>query len=258
MIKKTDAIVLRSMPFRDQSKILTLYTKSFGKLSAIAKGVRSAQNKFASAFEVGSHISTVLYKKSSRDLQLISDASIKTPFLNITGSLERLGSMHYALELVRVCTEEDEVNAPLFNLLLDTLTKINDVKKNAPNFFLRFQVRLVSLLGFTPTFTACVASGVNLKKVLATGEKELLLVPDLGGVALRSEAIAHGVAGKPISVQSFKLIDYLASSKPDDLDTLAIAPNVAREISHILDVYFRFHIDDLPPLKSREVFSQIS
>ncbi len=258
MIKKTDAIVLRSIDYRDQSKILTLYTKDFGRISAIAKGARSAQSKFASAFEVGSHISIVLYKKSTRDIQNISDATLKTSFFSLTSSMEKLNAMHQILELARVCTEDDEPNQKLFALLLSALQHLDRFKKNAVNLAFYFQVNLISLLGFTPSFKTCVASGKPIwQTIQASDDKDLLLVPDMGGIAIRKEAIAKGVSGKPVSVQAFRLIEMLSSSSPAELETLVIQDYVAGDVAFVLDTYFRHHIEGYTQLRSRDVFNQI-
>jgi DNA repair protein RecO (recombination protein O) len=258
MITKTDAVVLRSIHYRDQSKILTLYTKSYGRLSVIAKGVRSPQNKYASAFEVGSHITVVLYKKSSRDIQNISDASIITPYLNLTSSLDRLSAMHHVVELIRLCTEDEEQNHKIYTLLVSVLDKINDSKKNLTNIFFYFQVKLIAHLGFKPSFSECVISGKNIRRELEHATADLLLIPDLGGVALRKEALSHGHSGKVISVQAYRLIEYLSTASLNDLESLSVQPSALGEISLIMDVYFRFHIEDLPPLRSREVFNQVT
>ena len=73
MITKSEAIVLKSMDFRDSSKIVTFYTRSFGKLKGIAKGARQMKSKFGAALEPITRVSLVLYKKEHRDLQLISE-----------------------------------------------------------------------------------------------------------------------------------------------------------------------------------------
>ncbi|MGQ9804545.1 MAG: DNA repair protein RecO [Chlorobiales bacterium] len=259
MIKKTDAIVLRSIDYRDQSKILTLYTKDFGRISAIAKGARSSQSKFASAFEVGSYIAVVLYKKSTRDIQNLSDASLKTSFFTLTASLEKLNALHQILELVRLCTEDEEPNLKIFNLLLETLHHLQAFNANVLNLVFYFQIKLISHLGFTPSFKECVVSGKPILRAIEhRSDKDLLLVPNLGGIAIREEAIAEGVAGRLISVDAYRLIERIASSKPHDLESLSFPPQFIGELSSILDVYFRHHIEDLPQLRSREVFNQIA
>lgn len=258
MIKKCEAIVLRSIDYRDESKILTLYTREFGKLSAIAKGCRSPKSKYASAFELGSHISVVLYKKSTREVQNISEASLKTPFLGISASLERLGVMLQILELTRVATEEEEAQPRIFYLLLESLRQIDAAKKNAGNIFFFFQTHLVSLLGFKPSFAECVLSGKNIMQEAQTEqERELILLPERGGVALRKEAERFGITGKPISIQAFRWIQFLNETPLNSVENLYLQNTLYNEVAQILDAYLRFHIENLPPLRSTEIFNAL-
>ena len=258
MIKKCEAIVLRSIDYRDESKILTLYTREFGKLSAIAKGCRSVKSKYASAFELGSHISIVLYKKSTREVQNISEASLKTPFLNITASLERLGVMLQILELTRLATEEEEAHPKIFQLLLESLRQIDTAKKNLRNVFFFFQTHLVSLLGFKPSFNECVISGKNIIAERETPQgKDLVLLPERGGVALRREAECAGLSGKPISVQAFRWIQFLNQTPLNSVEKLYLQASLCDEVAQMLDAYLCYHIENLPPLRSKEIFNAL-
>ena len=45
-IIKTDSVVLKTKIYRDKSKLVTLYTKSHGKLTAVAKGVRDVKTRW--------------------------------------------------------------------------------------------------------------------------------------------------------------------------------------------------------------------
>ena len=65
MIVSTDAIVLRSMKYGETSKIVTLYSKKFGKIKVIAKGARSAKSKFGASLEPMMHSSVIFYKKGT-------------------------------------------------------------------------------------------------------------------------------------------------------------------------------------------------
>ena len=63
MLIKTEAIILKSMKYRDTSKIVTFYTKEFGKLKGIAKGARTAKVNLVAALEPMTHSMLVIYKK---------------------------------------------------------------------------------------------------------------------------------------------------------------------------------------------------
>lgn len=258
MIKKTEAIVLRTVNYGDQSKIVSVFTKEFGKLSCMAKGCRNPKSKYASLFEVGNHLDLVLYKKNTREIQLISEAQLKTSMLETSGSLEKLSAMHQVIELVRLATEDDDKHIKLYLLLLEVLGRIATAQKNLINFFFYFEVRLISLLGFRPSFGECVICGNPIWPEIESGrETNLLLVPEYGGIALAGAAHEKGISGKQVSVQAYRVIQHLSETTLDSMENLFLQQIVISEVSEILDRYFRFHIEDLPPLRSREVFSQL-
>src|SRR3989304_672478 len=80
MIVSTDAIVLRSMKYGDTSKIVTLYSRKYGKIKVIAKGARSAKSKYGASLEPMTHSSIVIYKTEHRELHLLSKCEIASPF----------------------------------------------------------------------------------------------------------------------------------------------------------------------------------
>ena len=62
-IQKTEAIVLNKHDFRETSIIANFYTRDFGKLSGIMKGIKEQPGKFASTLEPFSHNDIIFYKK---------------------------------------------------------------------------------------------------------------------------------------------------------------------------------------------------
>jgi DNA repair protein RecO (recombination protein O) len=90
VLTKTEVIVLKSMKYRDTSKIVTFYSRKFGKLKGIAKGARSANNKFGSSLELMTHSMLLIYKKEHKDLHLISQCDAINSYRNISNDLDRM------------------------------------------------------------------------------------------------------------------------------------------------------------------------
>jgi DNA repair protein RecO (recombination protein O) len=74
-ILKTEAFVLSKLNYGDTSSIVSLYTKDSGKISAIIKGARSPKSKMGMIIDPLNFLEIILYKKDSREVQLISSAS---------------------------------------------------------------------------------------------------------------------------------------------------------------------------------------
>lgn len=71
-LSKAEGLVLKAIKFGETSKIITLYTKEFGKLSFIAKGGSDPRKKLSSTLQFLSHIGVVFYLKKERELHLLS------------------------------------------------------------------------------------------------------------------------------------------------------------------------------------------
>lgn len=63
---KTDAIVLRTADYKDADKIITLFTPSFGKISASVKGVKRASAKLSFAAQPFAFCEYVMTQKNGR------------------------------------------------------------------------------------------------------------------------------------------------------------------------------------------------
>ena len=147
------------MKYRDTSKIVTFYTKEYGKLKGIAKGARSPKNKFGSALEPLTQSMLVIYKKEHRDLHLISQCDAINPFKNLSKDLDRMMTALAVIELVNQVTHDEERNPSLYGLLYDTMNALNDSLKNYSSYFHAFRLRLASLFGYAPNFEVCGECG---------------------------------------------------------------------------------------------------
>src|SRR6185436_7626614 len=94
-IQKASAIVLRTQPFRSSSLIVTFFTKEFGKVRGIAKGVRLERETRGALYELFSYLDIVYYEKSKSDLHLISEAAILDSYDAIRTRLDCIAYASY-------------------------------------------------------------------------------------------------------------------------------------------------------------------
>ena len=50
--EKTEAVVIRHVDFSETSKVVTLFTRDFGKISALAQGARRLRGPFEAALDL--------------------------------------------------------------------------------------------------------------------------------------------------------------------------------------------------------------
>ncbi len=154
-IQKAEALILRSRKQGETSKILTLYTREFGKLSVMAKGSRGVKSKYLGALETFNHVSLVLYRKEQRSMQYLSQASITSSFPRLHNELGKLSLAAIPCEMIEKSEDNDHANAPLFQLLLDSLTALDANERGLRNIVRAFQVKFISLSGFEPELAHC-------------------------------------------------------------------------------------------------------
>jgi len=145
---KTEAIVLKTINYRDKSKIITLYTQSHGKMKAVAKGVRDVKTRWGGVLQPMAYINAHIYYKENRGLQLISGAEYMAAFRDIYDNADKMNIGFRIIELLDKTTAENHEINGLFELLSSTLNYLNDATKNFVNLLFNFEFRLAKLLGF--------------------------------------------------------------------------------------------------------------
>ena len=139
--------------------MLTLYSRERGKVRALAKGVRKTHSRKAGHLEPFTHVSLQL--AVGRNWFVISQAEAQETFNHLRESLDKIGFASYLIELVDKFTYEEEENAPVFHLLVQTLRRLN--RGDPPNLVTRyFEIRLLDNFGFRPELINCVVSGEEI------------------------------------------------------------------------------------------------
>lgn len=272
MIEKSAAIVLKGMKYRDTSKIVTAYTRRFGKLSCLAKGARLAKSKFGSSLEPLTESELVFYRKEARELHLLSQASTIRPFKKIHTDGDRLAVGLSILELVNRLAQEQEEHTALYDLIAGALETLEQSDKNFVNILYAFEVRLAGLFGYAPSFYRCARCG----RELGTAERERLLPflldkggavcptcrEDLGTVTDLPEALRSGFAGGaavsrlmiPLRAPTRKILERLFSAHLSSVASLEYDPATGNELEETLRLYLQYHFDRFRPLRAPGMF----
>lgn len=151
-IYKAEAIVLRSRVYGEADRILTLFTKGLGKVSAVAKGVRRPASRLRGAVQLFSHTHLVLY--TGKSLDTITQGEAEETFSFIESDLMRLAAASYCAELVDRLTLERQPLVKVFSLLLKAL---RNLERESPEVLARvFEVQLLAALGYQPRLESCV------------------------------------------------------------------------------------------------------
>jgi len=153
---KTEGIIIKRINFAEADRILTIFTKHYGKIKAIAKGIRRIKSRRAPHLELFNDVSLFLAK--GKDLDIITEAQLINSFSNLRKDLRKIGLGFEICELVDQLTREGQVQRRVFNLLLACLNDLNHLNKEERRKVEAFKKELLEELGFLP-------SGKSLEKI---------------------------------------------------------------------------------------------
>jgi|CXWL01.1.fsa_nt_gi DNA repair protein RecO (recombination protein O) len=232
---KAEAVVLSTVDYGEADRVVTLLTRSRGRITAFAAGARKSKRRFAGALEPGTYLNVQLVERQG-DTMRLDGADIRESFYAVRDDLARISRALYCLELARELCRDHEPHPELFDHLLRYLEKLS---KNAagPTSLIKFELDALEVAGFRPRFSPCtVCTGPILEGVLKFDA-------DAGGVACPNCAarVPHGVAiSLPVAQSLHQLqhgstvpMDTLTRARSRELLNLFIAHHLGRKLKSV-------------------------
>ncbi|MBR3051525.1 MAG: DNA repair protein RecO [Selenomonadaceae bacterium] len=156
---KVEAIVLKTDDFGDANRVVTLFTKEFGKLEANAYGCRRSRSPLSGAMQMFNHISAEITRGSKVDT--IRDADILNFYDALTKDLERLAYASLLFEIVNRMTFPRQQELATFNLLKKSLPALS--KRNPKVAALIGACQFMETSGVQLNFSRCVHCGADIE-----------------------------------------------------------------------------------------------
>ncbi|MFC1577274.1 DNA repair protein RecO [Candidatus Omnitrophota bacterium] len=234
-IQKTEGIVLRRQELRETSLMLTFYTRGFGKITGLLKGVRGPRAPHgSSALELFAHDGIVFYERKQSDIYTVSQCDLLEFFSPLRSDLERLAYAIYLLELLDSVTALGDKNTGIFELLLNSLRLLEG--DSSPRRVARvFEIKLLKLLGIMPDFDGPCA---NCKAEIADGAR----FSPINGSMLCRACSGRDAASLPLLPGTIKFIGHIKDSPFGQVSRIKVSHKVGRELEMVLRRFLNFHI----------------
>lgn len=145
MIYNVQAIVIKKSDFRESDRILTLYTKDFGKIKAHARSVKKPRAKLTSLTELFVLSEYRLFLREHSAFGKITGGVIIDSNSLIRYNVEKFYEACYICEVLNALTPDRQPNSQKFFLLKEKLSNLN---KNVFNQKTDFVEKLLHLTGF--------------------------------------------------------------------------------------------------------------
>ena len=250
----TEAFILKKTKLGEADHILTFLTPEYGKVQAVAKGVRKPGSKMAGHLELLTH--SRIFLAQGRNLDTVTGCQTIDAFLSVKEDLELTAQGLYISELAFHFTTEHQENRKIFELLLKTMqhlcdSAVNNQQQIAPQpstpnippstFNLKssslvllryFETQLLKESGYGPELQQCLACFKPLEPVINYFHAPSggTLCPNCGSE--KSFAL-------PVSVNAIKVLRLL---RDDYLATAARLKINARLMNELEDILRRYII----------------
>ncbi len=230
---QTEAIIIKKTKLREADNILTLYTPDFGKIQAVARGVRRTRAKLAGHLELLTHSQVSLAR--GRNLDTITGSQTTNSFLPLKSDLWLTSYALYLIELINQFTADHIENRPLFQLLLETMHNL--CQSGSKELTLRyFELHLLHEVGYRPQLQQCVACRSPLEPVTNS------FSPSAGGTLCPDCSQRHSLT-YTLSVNALKVLRLLQSSEYSAVSRLRINPELSQELEVIMRNYLRYLLE---------------
>ncbi|EOM77258.1 DNA repair protein RecO [Rhodococcus rhodnii] len=153
------AVVLRQHKLGEADLIITLLTRRYGLVRAVAKGVRRTRSKFGARVEPFAHIDLQLHP--GRSLDTITQVQTVDAFaIGIVDDYARYTSACAVLETAERLAGEERAPAPdLYRLAVGALGSISESRREPELVLDAFLLRAMGFAGWAPAITDCARCG---------------------------------------------------------------------------------------------------
>ena len=216
---KTPAIILAGRDLGESDRLLTLFTRDLGRLSAVARAARRSKRLI----------------DQGRDLLHLDSCDLVEPFEAIRADVRRYAGACYLCELARELFPEREPAQAAFGLLSHALGRLAG-GQDAPAWERLAALRLLALAGFAPRLEGCLRCG-------APPEPPLRFLPAVGGLlcpaCAATDQAAQAQGPVEVSAGTLRLLSEALRLEPGRLSRLRFSRLALQESERLLTALVR-------------------
>lgn len=155
---QTEAILLAARDWSVADRVVTLFSREYGIITAMAYGARKPKSKLGGSLQAFTHLHLAM--ANGKGMDSVKQCEVQTSFREIREDLTRLAYANFIAELTTGLWPEHQAEAVAYDTLLATLHLL--AVRNPRIAALAGAWQLMSLAGFQPEYTHCVQCGESL------------------------------------------------------------------------------------------------
>ncbi len=221
-IISVDGIVVSSTPFKENSKIINIFTKEKGIIGCVSKGCKKLKSPLRLISENFAYGTFHLYYKEDK-LSTLIDGDIKNYLINSKSDIVKISYLSYLCELSVNVYKESE-SEDIYSLLEAAILKIEE-GYNPQIITNIIELQYLKYIGIDLNLDGCVVCGNN---------KVVTLSLSKGGYICSNHRTNEPIIDEKV-LKLLRLYNYVDISKITNLD---IDNSISNEINRLINEYY--------------------
>lgn len=226
MLEKCEGIIIRTTNYGETNKIVTLYSREWGKVGVMARGAKKPNSRLAAVTQLFTYGYFLVQRSSG--LGLLQQGEMISSMRSIREDIFLTAYASYIVDLTDKSTEDKKPNPFLFELVFQSLNLINE-GYDTEIIINIFEMKMLNSLGLYPVLNQCALCR-NTDGHFSFSIRE-------GGL------ICHRCLGKdpyhfkisPATVKLLRLFYYFDLSR---LGNISVKPETKAELKKVISAYY--------------------
>lgn len=231
---RSHGFIFKKEDIGEANQLLSLYTKEFGRLKILGKGIRKISSKLRPAMELF-YLSEIEFIEG-KIYKTLTDAMALEKFKNFKKSLKKLSIAYKISDVLDNLIKEGERDIKIWNLILETFKNLNEIHYPFITCNLQYYYffwNLISYLGLKPELSSCLLCQEKIQ------EKSIYFNSEEGGIICEdcSSKVKKGTKINSVLVRILKII---FEKKFNYFKNLSIEREDLKKLEKISEDYLKF------------------
>ena len=243
MLEKVEGVIIKSNDYGESNKIVTIFSKKLGKISALARGAKKTKSRMSAVTQP--FILGQFYIYVNSGLSTIQQGEVIDSFRAVREDIIKTAFTAYIVELTDKLMESKSPDGYIFEELLDTMKWIEE-NEDVSVPIMMYELKLFKKGGFAPTVHACSNCGRRDTLVFFSIREAGLLCNQCSSIDPHAFSIPAALA---------KLLYIFSTVELNRVGSISVKQENIKLLRKIIDAYYEQYGGYF--LKSRKVINQL-
>jgi DNA repair protein RecO (recombination protein O) len=232
---KVKGLVIREVNTGEADKIITIFTRQKGRVTASARGARRPRSNYAAGTQLLGYNDYVLF--SGKEMYSVNSSEVIEPFYEIRNDLIKLTYAAHFIDIITDALPENQPAPKALQLMLNTLHMLAKTDKDPALLARIFEMRFLALSGYAPSVQGCMICGRDSDEHYSFSYK------NCGLLCSRENCSSKDGLSQELSPGALRALRHIIYSKPEELFGFALSPQVLEEMGKINRRYLKDRLE---------------